>query len=119
LNQENTMPRNYDTTSGLPYPRVCRIVIDHHEDGTSTVTYEERTAIVDAGGAVRLLDGRPEVRMLPLPAPTHPVGYVNPATGAQIPGSTTVQQMLMGITAICRRGQMLLDGEADPLQPLP
>jgi hypothetical protein len=30
-----------------------------------------------------------------------------------------VQQMLMGITAICRRGQLLLDGETDPLQPLP
>jgi hypothetical protein len=112
------MPRNYDTTTGLPYPRVRRIIIDYPESGIPTVEYEERTAIVDASGAVRLLDGRPEVRLLPLPEPTQPVGYVDPATGAQIPGSTTVQQTLIGVTSLIRRGQLLYDGETNPLQPL-
>lgn len=113
------MPRNYDTTLGLPYPRVVEIVIKYPESGIPTVEYQERTAIVDAGGSVRLLDGRPEVRLLPLPAPTQPVGYVDPATGAQIPGSTTMQELLKGVTSVIRRGQLVLDGETDPLQPLP
>jgi hypothetical protein len=97
---------------------VCRIVIDHHEDGTSTVDYIERTAIVDSAGAVRLLDGGGEKFRMHLPEPTQPVGLVSPATGAQIPGSVTVQSLLVGMTAMCRRDQLLRDGETDPLQPL-
>lgn len=110
------MPRNYDTTNGLPYPRVTDIAIKYRETGELFVHYRERMAIVDAGGVVRLLDGGETEHALSLPL--QPVGLVNPATGAQIPGSTTVPSLLMNVTAMIRRDQLLRDGEANPLQPL-
>ena len=111
--------RNYDTTSGLPYPRVTRITIDYPETGRPTVNYVERTAIVDAAGVVRMLDGGGQEVWMELPAAHQPVGLVSPATGQPIPGATTVTELLMGMTAMVRRDQLRRDGVSDPLPPLP
>lgn len=108
------MPRNYDTTNNLPYPRVTRIIIDYPESQAPTVDYVERTAIVDSSGAIRMLDGGGQQVRMQVPGATEPVGLVDPATGASIPGSTTVQELLMGITAMIRRDQLLRDTPPAP-----
>jgi hypothetical protein len=113
------MPRNYDTSNGLPYPRVTRIVIDYPESGVPTVDYIERTAIVDSAGTVRMLDGGGQLLRMQLPGPTETVGWVSPATGAPIPGSTTVQELLMGVTAMVRRDQLRRDGPPPAPAPAP
>ena len=113
------MARSYDTTLGLPYPRVGRILIDYPESGAPTVEYIERTAIVDAAGDVRLLDGVGTTHRMQIPALTQPVQLVDPATGALMGGTTTVRDLLLGITALLRRDQLLRDGVANPLVPPP
>jgi hypothetical protein len=111
------MPRNYDTTLGLPYPRVTRIVIEYPESGHPVVEYVERTAIVDAAGSVRLLDGGGQQVRMQMPPPLQPVQRVNPATGAVMPGTTSSRELLLGMTALIRRDQLLRDGEINPLAP--
>jgi hypothetical protein len=113
------MPRNYYTTGGLPYPRVGRIVIDNLESGPLQVEYIERTAIVDASGAVRMLDGGGQQVRMHIPPPLQPVQLVDPATGAVIAGTTSVRELMLGITAMLRRDQLLRDGEVNPLAVAP
>lgn len=109
------MPRNYDTTQGLPYPRVTRIVIDYPESGQPTVDYVERAAIVASSGAVCMLDGSGQSYRMQIPTPDKPVQLVSPATGQPIGGTTSVAQLLLAMTAMIRRDQLLRDGETDPL----
>lgn len=102
--------RNYDTTNGLPYPRVSRIEIDYAEDGTPRVEYVERMAIVDTGGSVRHIDSGVSRHRLDLAAISEPVQMVNPATGEEIPGqTTTVQQTMLALLAFLRADQNLRD----------
>lgn len=109
------MQRNYDTTNGLPYPRVTRIVIDYPESGIPVVEYTERTAIVDSSGTIRRLDDAGQRIVLEVPPPLEPIQVVNPATGADIPGmTTTVQDTMLNVTAIIRRDQKRRD---PPLAP--
>lgn len=114
------MPRNYDTTNGLPYPRVTRIVIDYPESGIPLVEYTEHTAIVDSGGTIRRLNDVGQRIMLQVPPPNEPVQVINPATDADIPGvTTTVQQTMLGITALIRRDQKRRDQPPPAPAPAP
>lgn len=103
--------RNYDTTNGLPYPRIFRIEIDYAEDGTPSVEYVERMAIVDTGGSVRHIDSGASRHLLDLTAITEPVQIIDPATGEAIQGqTTTVAQIMLSMLAFLRADQLLRDG---------
>ena len=102
--------RNYDTTSGLPYPRISRIEIDYAEDGTPRVEYVERMAIVDTGGSVRHIEASVTRHVLDLALISEPVQMVDPATGQAIPGqTTTVVQTMLALLAFLRADQLLRD----------
>lgn len=112
------MPRNYDTTTGRPYPRVQRIEIVYPESGIPIVHYEECTAVVDADGMVQTLAATPQRHALSLPAPTEPVQVVLPSTGAAIEGQTaTVQGLMLAMLAMIRRDQLARDAASDVPAP--
>jgi hypothetical protein len=108
------MPRNYDTTSKRPYPRVTRIEIDYSPDGVPRIDYVEQVAIVDADRQVRHLALAPTRHTLDLSTVTEPVQIIHPATGEPIPGQTvTSQQLMLGLLAFLRADQKRRDAEAD------
>jgi len=109
--------RNYDTTKGLPYPRITKIEIDYSADGKPRIEYVERLAIVDSSGKVQHLDAYLTYHVLDLNTMTDPVQIVNPATGEPIPGATaTGQQVMLGMLAFLRGDQLARDSMADAAQ---
>ena len=108
--------RNYDTTTHKPYPRVTRIVIEYPESGIPVVTYDEHTAIVDGDNRVQMLaaTGQQHVLLIDPAKFAEPIQIVHPSTGADIPGqSITLQQIMLGVTAVVRADQLRRDAEAD------
>ena len=102
--------RNYDTTKGLPYPRITRIEIEYATDGKPQIEYVERQAIVDASGQVQHIDAGATRHTLDLSAITEPVQIVNPATGEPISGATTTgRQVMLGLLAFLRSNQLRID----------
>lgn len=53
------MPRNYDTTTHKPYPRITRVEVTYAESGVPSIEYIEQMAIVDADGKVQHLATQP------------------------------------------------------------
>lgn len=112
--------RNYDTTKGLPYPRITQINITYSENGKPTIEYTERTAIVDASGSVQHIDSGATRHVLNLDAITEPVQIVNPATGEAIPGMTTTgRQVMLSLLAFLRADQKRRDAPPAPVIPEP
>ena len=109
--------RNYDTTVGLPYPRVTRIEIEYATNGRPLIEYVERLAIVDSSGQVQHIDAGATRHTLDLSAITEPVQIVNPATGEPISGATTTgRQVMLGLLAFLRANQLRLDNLAEAAQ---
>jgi hypothetical protein len=108
------MPRNYDTTTQHPYPRITEVTLSYPKSGDPTVEYVERMAIVDGSGHVQHLDNGSTRQVLDLAAINEPVQIVNPATGQPIPGMTvTRQQVMLGLLAFLRADQVRRDADAD------
>jgi hypothetical protein len=102
--------RNYDTTTGTPYPRVPKIEIEYSESGVPRVEYMECMAILDSDGIVRHLDGPLTRNVLDLAGISEPVQVVNPTTGEPILGQTaTVQQIMLALLAFLRADQKRRD----------
>lgn len=107
------MPRNYDTTTKKPYPRVTQINIKYPTNGVPQIEYTEQMAIVDGDNVVQHLDGGAFSRTLDLAQITQPVQAVDPATGADIPGVTfTSNAVMLGLLAFLRADQKRRDGSA-------
>ncbi|MGL4680765.1 MAG: hypothetical protein ACRCWC_15475 [Plesiomonas shigelloides] len=106
------MQRNYDTTNGQPF--VYFDVYSVKKDpatGIVSVVYTDRMALKDADGKTRFLDGpllqrtfeiRPEDMGTAVP-------YVDLATGAHLPATQTLGQIMAGNIAAVRYHQKLLD----------
>lgn len=109
------MPRNYDTTTGMPYTRVDKLEIDYLQ-GAAQVKLHESTSVV-LGGLVRKLSGGESVLAVHLPitseTATAPIALVDPATGHPTGGTTTLAQAVMVLTALCRQQQLLRDQRGD------
>lgn len=107
--------RNYDTMTHKPYPRVTEVSIKYATDGTPSITYLERDAVVDGDGKVQHLDSGAQWRTLDLSAITEPVQVVHPDTGADMTGMTaTQQQVMLGLLAFLRADQKRVDALSDP-----
>jgi hypothetical protein len=105
------MTSNYDTRDHKVYKRIERIEIQYPASGLPTVIYTERSAAV-LDGQVRFLDS--EATPFNLEINSHEfdgrIQLVNPSTGEPIEGQTTsIQELLMGITAIIRTDQIRRD----------
>lgn len=108
------MPRNYDTTTQNPYPRITEVTISYPQSGDPTVEYVERMAIVDGSKNVQHLDNGSTINVLDLAAINEPVQIVNPATGQPILGmAVTRQQVMLGLLAFLRADQLRRDADAD------
>ncbi len=108
------MPRNYDTTTHKPYPRVTRVEIDYSQQGLPTLQYVERMAVVDGENHVQHIDAGATRHTLDLASITEPVKLVHPSTGAEIAGQTvTSQSLMLGLLAFLRADQMRRDAQQD------
>lgn len=108
------MPRNYDTTAHKPYPRITEVVLRYAASGVPGIEYVEQMAVVDGNGNVQHLDAGASRHVLDLTKITEPVQLVEPATGQPIEGQTvTKRQLMLGLLAFLRAGQVLRDAEAD------
>ncbi|MEN9885470.1 MAG: hypothetical protein RL758_48 [Pseudomonadota bacterium] len=108
------MPRNYDTTKRIPYPRITEVTLRYPESGLPVVEYTEVMAIVDATGQVQHLDRGATRHVMDLTAITEPVQIPDPATGQPIPGQTAEKrQVMLGLLAYLRADQLRRDAEAD------
>jgi hypothetical protein len=106
------MPRNFDTTTQKPYPRISGVHISYPTSGMPLLTYTERDAIVDADGIVHFIDnGERQCSVeIDMAKRDEPIQLVNPATGAAIPGAfTNIKQIIMVITAMIRADQAKRD----------
>ncbi len=108
------MPRNYDTTTQNPYPRITEVTISYPQSGDPAVEYVERMAIVDGNGHIQHLDNGSTRNVLDLSSINEPAQVVNPATGQPIHGMTaTRQQVMLGLLAFLRADQVRRDAEVD------
>ncbi len=108
------MPRNYDTRNHQIFPRVERIEIQYPASGVPSIAYTERQAVV-LEGHTQFLDGQAQLIGLRINPPNFAdrIPLVNPATGEEIPGQTTsLQDVLMAITAVLRNDQLSRDAKA-------
>lgn len=107
------MTRNFDTRDHQIFPRVEKIEIQYPASGTPSIIYSERNAVLLSNG-VNFLDGAANLYGLQINPPsfTDRIQLVNPATGEAINGQTTsLQEVLMGITAVIRFDQLRRDEE--------
>lgn len=106
------MPRNYDTTTHKPYPRITRIEIDYAADGAPHVEYVEQMAVVDGDGKVRHIDNTLSRNVLNPMLLNDPAQIVDPNTGIAIAGQMVTQQDLMlGLLAFLRADQIQKETE--------
>lgn len=109
------MPRNYDTTKGLPYTRVDKLEIEYLPGAAAVRIHESSSAVL--GGLVRKLSGGDNMFAVYLPitseTATAPIPLVDPATGQPTGGTTTLGQAVMVLTALCRHQQHLRDERGD------
>jgi hypothetical protein len=75
------------------------------------MTYNERNAIIDASGAVHFIDGgeRQCTFEVDFSKALDPIHLIDPKTGATIPAETTIQELLLGLTALIRQDQFNRD----------
>lgn len=108
------MPQNFDTTNGLPWPRVSRIVIELDTDGNGFGEYTERMAVTTTDGAIRYLEDPGTCHNIEIPASdmTNPVPMVNPATGDNIGQSTNAQMFYMCALALIRDHQKARESQS-------
>ena len=111
------MPRNYDTTSHKPYPRITEITIRYTTSRIPSIEYVEQMAILDGNGNVQHLDASTSRHVLDLNKITEPVQVVDPATGQPIANQTvTQQQIMLGLLAFLRADQNKRDIANDPVE---
>jgi hypothetical protein len=111
------MSCNYDTRNNQIFPRIERIEIQYPASGIPSITYTERRAVV-LDGKTQFLDGAAHPYPLHIEPPkfSDRIPLVNPATGELIEGQTTsLKEVLMGITAVLRNDQVRRDAEAQAL----
>lgn len=107
------MPRNYDTTSHKPYPRVTLIEIKYDRAGVPSAEYIEQLAVVDGNGEIQHIDESASRYALEFGLITEPVQLVSPVTGEAIPGKfTTTQDLMLGLLAFLRADQLRRDAAA-------
>ena len=109
--------RNYDTTNGLPFPRVSSVHFTYPTEGNPLMTYNERNAIIDASGQVHFIDGgeRQCTFEVDFSKALDPIHLIDPKTGTVIAGATTtIQELLLGLTALIRGDQ----AERDKIESL-
>lgn len=108
------MPRNYDTTTSRPYPRVTEVILRYSESSVPSIEYVEQMAVIDADRTVRHLAAAPTRHVLDLTAITEPVQVVHPATGLPIEGkAVTRQDLLLGLLAFLRADQLRRDAQTE------
>lgn len=112
------MPRNYDTTSGLPYVKVVQLSINDIEGIRAKPNYTERVAIVDASGQPRVLDEAAATHPIDLDKLDWPVPRRNPVTGAVIPGQfVTREGLMLDNFSVVRAAQLARDADDAAGQP--
>jgi hypothetical protein len=108
------MPRNYDTRNHQIFPRVEKIEIYYPASGVPSIIYAERNAVV-LGERVNFLEGAADLVGMHINPPTFAdrIPLIDPVTGQEIAGKTTsLQDVLLGITAVLRNDQSRRDAEA-------
>lgn len=109
------MQRNYDTTLGLPYPRISKVEIVLDEEGNGSAIYTEKLAVAlpaeDGGKRVHYLESTEARHRIDIAASdmAKPVPTFHPVTGQQLPGTTSGQQLYMAALGIIRADQLARD----------
>lgn len=104
------MTRNYDTTAGLPWPRISGITMEIDEAGNGTAVYVERMAVT-VDGTVRYLADPETCHRIDVAASQMlaPVPLVDPATGADLGQDTSAHALYMAALALIRADQKVRD----------
>lgn len=104
------MARNYDTTSGLPWPRISRVTMELDEAGNGTAEYVERMAVT-VDGQVRYLAEPETYHRIAVPAGEmlDPVPLINPVTGDALGQDTNARALYMAALALIRAHQTARD----------
>jgi hypothetical protein len=106
------MPRNFDTTNGLDWPRVAEIKIEFDEKRNGSAEYVERLAVTVEGKVRYLEDPKTYHRIeIPFEDMQNPVPMVDPVTGADIGQTTSGHQLYMVLMAFVRADQKARDAE--------
>ncbi len=104
------MTRNYDTRTGI-YPRIDRIEIEYPATGLPVIHYVERQAVL-ISGETKFLDTTPERHTLQIDPTAAGIPLVHPTTGEVIAGQqVSVQQLMLGMTAVLRADQLRRDAQ--------
>ena len=105
---------NYDSsTPGVPYVRVHKLVIEYPADDSPgnpivLVQIYQSEAVVLADGTRRTLRADLPTLTATVDTPqewTDPIPLVHPTTGEALTGTTTMQQVMMGLLACIRAEQ--------------
>lgn len=105
------MSRNYNATAGLPYTRVDKLEIEYLQ-GAAQVRLHESTSVVLGGKVLKLAGGESLFAAhLPINSQTaiEPIPLIDPTTGQPTGATTTLNEAVMILTAICRQQQLLRD----------
>lgn len=103
---------NYDASQvGVPYVRVDNLVIQYPKSGLPFVTLEQTKCVKLSDGTIAQIDVMPSISFpVDLIANANtPIPIVNPANGAALGPSTTLQGTMLSILAIVRQQQLLLN----------
>jgi hypothetical protein len=106
------MSSNYDSSQvGVPYLRVNSMTVSYPENGVPSV-------IIQQAKAVKLADGRTveieDVQCLSftldmIGSSMAAIPLINPTTGAPLGPNTNLQNVMLGILAVIRQQQLLLN----------
>ena len=103
---------NYDSSQvGVPYCRVNNIVIQYPPIGIPMVTLEQESAVKLADNSIVRLGVLPSISFSldMISNAASPIALINPTTGANLGANTNLQQVMLGILAVIRQQQLLLN----------
>jgi hypothetical protein len=105
------MTRNYDTTNGLPYVRAGLITIFYgtDDDNIATVSFTENLALIDSASKTNILKSNEgtlnTIGISKNDISTQSFDLINPATGALLGQTMSLQSLFVGITSYIRKIQ--------------